>query len=531
MNRWAVCLVRRENGGSEKGRLVSLPTDQMSLEVPVGPTRSTQTTRAASRPFPSAGMGSALVLFALAVYLFLSAVAAPAGAAARGIVDHRLEYHGGIALAPVTSYAAEMGPAGLNAKWTRILVYWDSLYPVAPWQSGYEGPDQTYLNELDTVVQALRDQGMTVILTGSDPPAWARDTRYKKYWHKNPTTAVVRVGDARVLSAFRGFARFIAEHYAPMGVRHFEVWNEPNLRLIPQIVGKKIIGPEVYRKMLVQFSKGAHAGNRSAVVIAGATSRMGSPGTSTGSTSPQWFAKYLKRRSAARWFDGYSHHPYSTRMSPPAPSAMPRRPDISVTLGNLPVLLRLFSNKPFYLTEFCYSTDPKRDAFVLAVSKADQARYMRQAYALFSKRAYRQVKVMLWFLVRDWQAQPSDPDSLGVYTGVIDTNERRKPSWYAFAGGNKLTIDEAPASSAAGAAFDMTGVLTTRQGPEAGITVKLQRRGLSATKWRTVSGATATTDADGAYRIQGIKQTLAQRYRVIWDGVRESRQITVALAK
>lgn len=499
----------------------------------MGPTRRTRTAWAAFGSFfSSTAVGSALLLFALAALLVLSAIAAPAGAAAaKGIVDNRLEYHGGIALAPVASYAAEMGRKSLNAKWTRVFVYWDSLQPVAPWRSDYEGYDETYLHELDTVVRALRDEGLSVILTGSDPPAWARDTKYKKFWRKNPTTAAVRAGDARVLSAFRGFARFIAARYAPMGVRHFEVWNEPNLRLIPQIVGKNVVGPEVYRKMLVSFSKGAHAGNRSAVVIAGATSRMGSPGTSTGSTSPQWFAKYLKRRGAAKWFNAYSHHPYSTRMSAPAPSAMPRRPDISVTLGNLPVLLRLFSNKPFYLTEFCYSTDAEHDVFVLAVSKADQARYLRQAYALLGKRTYRQVKVMLWFLVKDWQAHPSDPDSVGVFTGLRDSDDQRKPAWYAFAGGNNLTIDEAPASSAVGAAFDMAGVLTTRQGPEAGITVKLQRRGLSATEWRTVSGATATTDADGVYRIQGIKQTSAQRYRVIWDGVSESRKITVALAK
>ena len=210
---------------------------------------------------------------------------------------------------------------------------------------------------------------------------------------------------------------------------------------------------------------------------------------------------------------------------------MPRRPDISVTLGNLPVLLKLFPNKPFYLTEFCYSTDARRDAFVLAVSEADQARYLRQAYALLGKRAYRQVKVMLWFLVRDWQADPSDPDSLGVYTGVVDTEDRRKPSWYAFAGGNKVTIDEPPTLPAAGAPFQLTGVLTTREGPGQDITVKLQRRSLSSTNWRTVSGATATTGADGVYRIQGVTQTSAQRYRVIWDGVVESPQITVGLAK
>ena len=101
------------------------------------------------------------------------------------------------------------------------------------------------------------------------------------------------------------------------------------------------------------------------------------------------------------------------------------------------MLLRLFPKKPFYLTEFCYSTvqAPQRDAFVVAVSRADQARYLRQAYDFASR--YKQIKVMLWFLVKDWQSD-TDPN-VGVFTGLVDQTDQRKPAWYAFVGGNKLT--------------------------------------------------------------------------------------------
>jgi hypothetical protein len=61
--------------------------------------------------------------------------------------------------------------------------------------------------------------------------------------------------------------------------------------------------------------------------------------------------------------------------------------------------------------------------------------------------------------------------------------------------------------------------------------VVLQRRSLTGKTWRTVSGATATTAEDGAYAISGVTQTTAMRYRVIWDGVVESRRITVPMAK
>lgn len=465
------------------------------------------------------------------VLLATVGTASPARAAAKGIVDHRLEDHGGVDLTRVSSYAEEMGASSLAARWTRVFAYWDRLQPYAPGVADPgdldgDGFNDAYLHELDTVVASLRAQGVSVILTGSDPPAWARDDDYGRYWSKNPTTAVVRVGDSEVLRAFQDYARLLAGHFKAQGVRHFEVWNEPNLRLIPQVVGGKVVGPEVYRTMLVAFSKGAHAGNASAVVIAGATSRMGSNGTNTGSTSPQWFARYLKRRDATKWFDAYSHHPYSTRKSAPQPGALPRRPDISVTLGNLSVLLRLFPTKSFYLTEYCYSTS-RNDAFVLSVSRVDQARYMRQAFRILAEPRYRQVKALLWFLVTDWQADPGDSSSVGVYTGVVDSKGVRKPSWWAFAGDNTITI-QAPPRARGRTRFIVSGAVTTREGALAGKTMTLQRRGLKAKSW--VTAKTARTDADGSYSF-ATYQTGATRYRVVWKGVRESSSVTVRLAR
>ncbi|HEY5168090.1 MAG TPA: cellulase family glycosylhydrolase, partial [Thermoleophilia bacterium] len=420
-----------------------------------------------------------------------------------------------------------------GAKWTRILAYWDQLQPKAPGVKDpgdldRDGFNDAYVHELDTVVGALRAQHISVILTGAGPPSWARDTAYKKYWTKNQGAAVVRIGDAKVLAAFQKYAKFLAGHFKAFGVVHFEVWNEPNLRLIPQIVGKKVVGPEVYRKMLVAFSKAAHKANPRAVVIAGATSRTGSPGTSPGSTSPQWFAKYLKAHDATRWFNAYSHHPYNTLRSSPQPGAPPRRPDISVTLGNISVLLKLFPTKPFYLTEYCYSTTTgSNDAFVMTVSQEDQARYLRQAYELAGR--YKQIKALLWFLVKDWQSNPQNPSSVGVFTGLVDQSDRRKPAWYAFIGGNTITATPSDSSVAAGAPFTVSGVLTTKDVPGADLPVLLQRRSLAGGTWSTVATQPATkTDAAGAYSFS-VSQTTGRQYRVIWDGVCESAARPVTL--
>ena len=476
-------------------------------------------------------LASLVVLTALIAPALLVTPAARA-VAARGIVDNRLEYHGGIALAPVPALAQEMGSNVLGAKWTRVLVYWDQLQPYPPGSRDpgdvlpKDGFNDAYVHELDTVVGALRAQHISVILTGAGPPSWARDTAYTKYWTGNRGAAVVRIGDAKVLTAFQKYAKFLAGHFKAFGVVHFEVWNEPNLRLIPQIVGKKVVGPEVYRKMLVAFSKAAHKASPHAVVIAGATSRRGSPGTDWRGTSPQWFARYLKAHDATRWFDAYSHHPYNTPNSAPQPDAPPRRPDISVTLGNISVLLKLFPTKPFYLTEYCYSTTTgPKDAFVMAVSKEDQARYLRQAYALAGR--YKQIKALLWFLVKDWQSDPQDQSSVGVFTGLLDQFDQRKPAWYAFVGGNTITATPSDSSVAAGAPFTVSGVLTTKDASGVGFPVLLQRRGFAGGTWSTVATPATTTDAAGAYSF-AVTQTTGSQYRVIWDGVCESKSVSVS---
>ena len=350
-------------------------------------------------------------LFLAALTVLVLSLAAPAAQAAqKGIIDNRLEYSNRVDDTLIQGYADELAQTG--ASWTRIMVRWNYLQPKAPGVAyaadvNGDGYDDHYVAELETVVAALHAKGIQVILTGNDIPKWAANPKYCK--GKFTTSAVIRVGSPSVMAAFQKFGKFVAGHFkdpALYDVRHFEVWNEPNLGsgIYPQIVGKTAVGPAAYVKMLKAFHTGAKQANPKAVVIAGATSRFGSNGNDDASVSPQWLARYLKAQGAAKWFDAYSHHPYTKIGSSPVPSVPPKQSKKAVTLGNIDVLLKLFPGKPFYLTEFCYSTAPDKDLFCVVVSREDQARYLRQAYA-FVKR-YPQIKVMLWFLVRDWQKDP-----------------------------------------------------------------------------------------------------------------------------
>jgi len=448
---------------------------------------------------------------------------ARAAAGKRGIIDWRLEKPEGVRYAELPTVVGEMGRSRLRAGWTRVYARWQRLQPLTGLQGDAnrdgidDSYDLSYVAELDTVIRALHDQGIRVIVTGLDVPRWASDQRY---WVAGQfdTDVVMRIGDPVVRNAWQNLARFLAARW-PGKADHFEVWNEPNLgsAIYPQIVGKKVVGPAAYLGMLKAFYRGAKQGNRKAVVIAGATSRRGA--NDKHSTSPQYFAKYLKTHGALKYLNAYSHHPYTPPGSKPSPTALPQRPKIMVTLGNLNVLLKIFPRTPFYLTEYGYSTGTK-DLFCVTVSPADQARYMRQAYAMVQRKP--QIKALLWFLVTDYEPYQGEPDK-GIYSGLIRTDATRKPAWFAFAGGNSITRTM-PRTARSGAAFSISGTLSTRLGSLAGEKLSLQSRRPTGRVWKTV--ATATTVTGGAYSFSR-KQSRTMVYRVVWGGVCESRAATV----
>ena len=87
-------------------------------------------------------------------------------------------------------------------------------------------------------------------------------------------------------------------------------------------------GARAYLRLLQAFSRGVRSAGTRVPVIGGATAPVGLNDKLR--TSPQRFARYLKSKDASRWFDAYSHHPYSTlpaalRTTPPRdrPTTLP----------------------------------------------------------------------------------------------------------------------------------------------------------------------------------------------------------------
>jgi hypothetical protein len=354
---------------------------------------------------------------------FATAPSAAKAAVAKGIVDAQLEAES--AASPAKPELIREIDRGLGAEWVRLSVGWSTLEPTAGVYAVAE------LERLDALVSELHAAGVKVILATGSMPEWAQDS---SLWQHPPAGVakgpqpfyVIRKG---ALDDYGRLGRFLAARYKGR-VQALECWNEPNLWTFfyPQRTsGDAYYAPRMYVRMLRAFHAGVHKGAGKRVrVIAGATAPVGL--NDVYRTSPQRFARYLRRAGAGRYFDVYSHHPYTPGGSLySAPGRSPNDPGTTVTLYNLRTLLRLFPRKPFYLTEYGYSTRPSIVLGGFAVTEKQQARYLRDAYRVAAR--YSQVKVMVWFLLRD---QASQEPSLDVYSGLRRVNGQRKPAWYAF---------------------------------------------------------------------------------------------------
>ena len=154
------------------------------------------------------------------------------------------------------------------------------------------------------------------------------------------------------------------------------------------------------------------------------------------------------------------------------------------------------------------------------MNQVTQASYLKSAYAFVAR--YRQVRMLMWFLVRD-VAGPSKAPDLGFYTGLDTSNGAHKPAWYAFAGHNSLTIKASATSIRRGATISLAGTLRGAGSPVAKPIVLQSRR--AGESWANVK--TIATNVSGGYSLTGVRPKSTTYYRLSWPGVATSRTVRV----
>jgi hypothetical protein len=485
-------------------------------------------THAGPRRHRKARLWNASLPFVLAACLVAAGAALGPGVAsartvARGIADTSI-----VRMSPGDQAAAlhEIS-SPLGATSVRFLVSWALAEP----SRGAYDPASPYMSGVASAVAQAKADGLKVIITFTNVPKWASDP---VYW---PDTGGYTSGDAMsraYLPDFQAFCRHVAsllhgEVYA------YECWNEPNLFvfLYPQATTTDPhFGAHLYVAMLKRCSLGVRAGDSAAQVVAGATSPYGSSGANPSTCSPLRFARVIKAAGVGSCFDAYSHHPYMPGASPHlAPEAAPLNPQATVTLQDLGSLLKLFPSKPFLLTEYGIQTSACVAFAGQHVSEATQASYLTRAYAYVAR--YPQVKLLMWYLLKDQRPQPPAPADRGFYTALRRADGTPKPSWYAFARGNHLSL-LAPSSIKRGATLTLRGRASNANvGGVAGIPLVVQRR-LNGGSWstlKTVRSAAAnqiTNTQAGLYTLQ-LRPTRSASYRVVWGGVVTSSTRSVSV--
>jgi len=411
-----------------------------------------------------------------------------------------------------TSGAVAMHELGhlLRASVVRADVRWEDAEP----QRGVF--DETYLSQVSATIDTARAEGMAVIITSCKVPKWASDSTF---WN-NPPAGFTRgryypfypVRTDR-LDDYRLFAEYLARRFAGR-VMAYECWNEPNLWpfIYPQRTATDgLFAAHRYIEMIRAFSAGVRSGDPAAQVVVGATAPTGR--NDRLSTSPQRFASVIKHAGVEDLFDAYSHHPYMTGgATNVAPERPPRDPSSGVSLGNISTLLKVFPNKPFYLTEYGYNTSFNL-AFGFSVSLAQQADYLRRAYSFAGR--YPQIKMLVWYMLRDRSPSGRAGDIHGIYLGLRHLSGAKKPAWYSFARGNRLTLAGAT-TVGADSSLLLRGRLTCASVGGVGGKVLVVKCYRPTTGWRTI--AKVTTGAKGYYRLR-VWPSRSESFRTVWPGV------------
>jgi polysaccharide biosynthesis protein PslG len=158
----------------------------------------------------------------------------------------------------------------------------------------------------DRLASTAKARGLKVVAVLAYSPGWARTAPGTD--DKFPPANV---------ADYAAFARKAVERYAPQGITHFELWNEPNLAAF----WKPKPDPVKYAQLVSAAYTAMKAANPSITVLAGAFSPAGGyhdtdcnnvPDSGTATTLNQLdFLEIMYRNGAKGRFDAVSTHPYA----------------------------------------------------------------------------------------------------------------------------------------------------------------------------------------------------------------------------
>jgi hypothetical protein len=297
--------------------------------------------------------------------------------------------------------------ASTGAKWTRVDIDWSYVAPARP--ANPDDPDDPAYDwsRYDTMLSALRDGGVSVMITVLGTPPWASASGK---WNAAP-----RPADG---GAFAGVAaRRYSGSWPKKGggvlpaVRSISPRNEPNIDLMTSPQCRRLANgrwvpasPKAYAALLRAAYPKIKLGNPKAIVVAGETAAGDNGGCRNASTTIGTF-DFVKLLHAELGggrrvpFDAWAQH-----MHPVGP---PDRAAFFPSWRTLPQLTKLVNRMhragrmPIIISETSYATTYTAYHRYF-VTEAQQAAYIDLTYKLAARQP--QVEVVVYFNLQDHRA-------------------------------------------------------------------------------------------------------------------------------
>jgi fibronectin type 3 domain-containing protein len=286
------------------------------------------------------------------------------------------------------------GIAATGATWIRTDLTWSGAEP----QKG-----QYNWKAFDRLVNGANARGIKVIALVSYSPAWARPagTTSDKYPPVNPDD-------------YANFLKAAVARYSPLGVNHWEIWNEPN-----QDVwwGPK---PNVaaYTTLLKKAYVAIKGVDPNATVISAGLAPA--PDAADGrAISQTTFVNGIYANGGKGYFDALGMHPYSGADEPLFP--MDYNPFYHLQAIHQIMVAQGDGNKLIYSTEYGAPTSTGM------VDQATQADYVRQTYTAAAQFPW--LGPITYF---NWRDLGTDPSAIGDNHGLVKIDFTAKQALAAF---------------------------------------------------------------------------------------------------
>jgi polysaccharide biosynthesis protein PslG len=288
----------------------------------------------------------------------------------------------------------------LGVEWVRTDIDWLRVQAA--------GQDSWDWSAYDQVISAITERDMKVLGILAYPPDWAKPAGCLDNYECVPQDA----------ADFGAFAKAAAERYAPQGVHHWEIWNEPN-------DGR--FTPAQYATVMKAAYPEIKSADPDSFVLAGGSMPNDTAG---GGYSPVDFLQGIYDNDGKDYFDALAHHPYcwggGTDFGCPLEfadwSAWSQMEETSPSLRSV-MTANGDAAKKIWMTEF--GAPVSGDAG--NVSEARQAQMVTESYAAVKDMPW--AGPLFWYSYKD---RGTDPANSEHWFGLLRYDFSQRPSYNAY---------------------------------------------------------------------------------------------------